>query len=56
MLFAMTEREAYDRFGDIPVLILFLVIVWGMRFVINNPDEVKDAAARAIRAICRVFK
>jgi len=56
MLFAMTEREAYDRFGDAPILILFLVICWAIGFVINNPDEVKEAAARAIGAIGRLFK
>jgi hypothetical protein len=56
MLFAIALSDALDRVGDTPVLIFFLVILWGMRFVMDNPDVIKDYAARAIRAIGRLFK
>jgi hypothetical protein len=56
MLFAMTEREFYDRFGDWPFLILFLVICWAIGFVKNHPDEVEEAMDRAFGAIRRLFK
>ena len=52
----MTDREFYDRFGDWPFLILFFVICWAIGFVNNNPDDIKEAAARAIGAIGRLFK
>jgi len=52
----LTDKAIYDRFGDAPFFILLFVILWGIGFVINNPDEVKEAAARAIRAIGRLFK
>jgi len=51
-----TDKEVYDRFGDIPVILFFLLLLWPIGFVIENPDVIKDAAARAIRAIGRRFK
>ena len=56
MLFAISLSDAMDRVGDTPVLIFFLVILWAIGFVMNNPDIIKDYAARAIRAIGRLFK
>ena len=51
-----TDKEVYDRFGDIPVILFFLLLLWPIGFVIENPDLIKDAAARAIGAIGRLFK
>jgi hypothetical protein len=56
MLFAMTEREFYDRFGDWPYLIPVLVIWWAIKFATNHPDKVEEAMGRAFGAIRRLFK
>ena len=41
---------------DIIWLIFALTIIWVMNFIKEHPDEIKDYAARAFRAIGRLFK